>query len=215
MRRGGRAAALLLALLALLLFAHVGVAEAGQVRPDVPEKVDPSARYLIFIQGPAPGEQVANAFAHRGFEVLTERRNPNPDPFDLARRVGDQVRKLMAGGVAAPRIAVMGYDVGGTAALITSARLKDAALSYVVLAGCGLDDRYERFATQLADQMAGRVLHLWEKTDPQAESCQLAFSKAKLLESDEKLLSNGGGHEMFGEVDPFWIDLVMAFLDRR
>ena len=210
MRRGGRAAALLLALLAL-----TGMAEAGQVRSDVPDRIDPSARYLIFIQGPAPGEPVANAFAHRGFEVLTERRNPNPDPFDLARRAGEQIRKLMAGGVTAPRIAVMGYDVGGTAALVAAARIRDPDLSYVVLAGCGLDERYERFATQAADQMTGRVLHLWEKTDPQAESCQLAFSKAKALESDEKLLSNGGGHEMFGEPDPFWIDLVMAFLDRR
>ncbi len=210
MWRGGRAVALLLALLAL-----AGVAEAGQVRSDVPERIDPGARYLIFIQGPAPGEPVANSFANRGFEVLTERRPANPDPFELARRAAEQVRKLAAGGVAAPRIAVMGFDVGGTATLITSARLKDPDLSYVVLAGCGLDDRYERFATQLADQMAGRMLHLWEKTDPQAESCQLALSKAKSLDSDEKLLSNGGGHEMFGEADPFWIDLVMAFLDRR
>ena len=210
MRGGGRAAALLLALLAL-----AGVAEAGQVRSDVPERIDPGARYLIFIQGPAPGEPVANAFAHRGFEVLTERRPANPDPFDLARRAAEQVRKLVVGGVTPPRIAIMGFDIGGTAALIASARIKDPDLSYVVLAGCGLDDRYERFAIQLADQMAGRMLHLWEKTDPQAESCQLAFSKAKSLASDEKLLSNGGGHEMFGEVDPFWIDLVMAFLDRR
>lgn len=209
-RGGGTVAALLLALLAL-----AGVAEAGQVRSDVPERIDPGARYLIFIQGPAPGEGVANAFANRGFEVITERRNPNPDPFDLARRTGEQVRKLMLGGVTAPRIAVMGFDVGGTAALVTSARLRDPDLSYVVLAGCGLDERYDRFAAQLADQMAGRALHLWEKTDPQAESCQLSFSKAKALESDEKLLSNGGGHEMFGEPDPFWIDLVMAFLDRK
>ena len=208
-RGGGTLAALLLAFIAL------GGAEAGQVRSDVPDRIDPQARYLIFIQGPAPGEAVANAFANRGFEVLTERRNPDPDPFDLARRAGEQVRKLMVGGVSTPRIAVMGFDVGGTAALVTAARLKDPDLSYVVLAGCGLDERYDRFAAQLADQMVGRVLHLWEKTDPAAESCQLAFSKAKALDSDEKMLSNGGGHEMFGEPDPFWIDLVVAFLDRR
>ena len=64
-----------------------------------------------------------------------------------------------------------------------------------------LDDRYNRFAVQFADQMTGRALHLWEKSDLQAESCQLAFSKAKALDSDEKLLSNGGGHEMFGEAE--------------
>ncbi len=209
-RSGSRAGTLLLALLAL-----IGAAEAGGVRSDVSDRIDPKARYLIFIQGPAPGEPVANAFANRGFEVVTERRNPGPDPFDLARKTAEQVRKLLVGGVPSPRIAIMGYDVGGMAALVASARIRDPDLSFVVLAGCGLDDRFERFATQLADQMVGRVLHLWEKTDPHAESCQLAFSKAKALESDEKLLSNGGGHEMFGEADPFWIDLVMAFLDRR
>jgi hypothetical protein len=212
-RRGSRAGASVLVLLALLV--APGSVGAGQVQSDVPERIDPRARYLIFIQGPAPGEPVATAFANRGFEVVTERRLPNPDPFDLARKATGQVRKLLLGGVASPRIGIMGYDVGGTAALVASALLQDPDLSYVVLAGCGLDERYMRFATQLADQMAGRVLHLWEKTDTQAESCQLAFSRAKTLDSDEKLLSNGGGHEMFGEVDPFWVDLVMAFLDRK
>jgi len=212
-KRGKTGRALLLALVAWLAVPAIGA--AGQVTAEVPEKIDPKARYLIFIQGPAPGELVAGAFANRGFEVVTERRLPNPDPFDLARKASNQVRRLIAGGVAAPRIAVMGFDVGGTAALVASALLGEPELSYVVLAGCGIDDRYNRFAASIAEQMAGRVLHLWEKTDTQAESCQLAFSKAKALASDEKLLSNGGGHEMFGEVDAFWIDLVMAFLDRK
>ena len=146
---------------------------------------------------------------------MTERRKPNPDPFDLARKASGQVRKLLEAGVLSPRIGIMGFDQGGAAALAASALLRDPDLSYVVLAGCGLDDRFQRFATQLADRMTGRILHLWEKTDQQAESCQFAFAKAKTLESDEKLLSNVGGHEMFGEADPFWMDLVMAFLDRR
>ena len=214
MRAGqGRVATLLLALATILCLSPG--AEAGQVRDEVPDQIDPKARYLIFIQGPAPGELVATAFANRGFEVVTERRKPNPDPFDLARKAIGQIRKLREAGVAPPRIALMGFDQGGAAVLIASALMRDPELSYVVLAGCGLDDRYRRFATQLADQMTGRLLHLWEKTDTQAESCQFALSKARELDSDEKLLSNGGGHEMFGEVDAFWIDLVMAFLDRR
>jgi len=212
-KQGKTAGALLLALVAWL--ATPFVVAAGQITSDVPEKLNPQARYLIFIQGPAPGELVSGAFANRGFEVVTERRPPNPDPGDLGRRASNQVRRLLAGGASAQRIAVMGFDVGGTAALVASALLREPELSYVVLAGCGLDDRYNRFAASIAEQMAGRVLHLWEKTDTLAESCQLAFSKAKNLDSDEKLLSNGGGHEMFGEVDAFWIDLVMAFLDRK
>ena len=211
--RGGRSGVLLLALATLL--ATTDPAACGQISSDVPDKIDPHARYLIFIQGPAPGEPIANAFANRGFEVVTERRNPNPDPFDLARKATAQVRRLVAGGITPPRIAIMGFDQGGAAALVAAALLRDADLSYVVLAGCGLDDRYYRFATQFADQMMGRVLHLWEKSDLQAESCQLALSKAKALDSDEKLLSNGGGHEMFGEPDPFCMDLVLAFLERR
>lgn len=214
MRAGkGSVAALLLGFATILAIA-TGT-HAGQVRDEIPSQIDPKARYLIFIQGPAPGELVATAFANRGFEVVTERRKPNPDPFDLARKASGQIRKLRDAGVASPRIALMGYDQGGAAALIASALLGDPELSYVVLAGCGLDERYRRFASQFADQMAGRLLHLWEKTDTQAESCQFALSKATGLDSDEKLLSNGGGHEMFGEVDAFWIDLVMAFLDRR
>src|SRR5436190_1868154 len=176
-----------------------GGAMAGQVLSDLPSQIDPRARYLIFIQGPAAGEPVANAFALRGFDVVTERRKPNPDPFDLARKASAQVRKLREAGVLSPRISIMGFDQGGAAALVASVLLADQDLSYVVLAGCGLDERFTRFANQLADQMTGRILHLWEKTDQQAESCQLAFAKAKLLDSDEKLLSNGGGHEMFGE----------------
>lgn len=211
--RGSRAAVLLLVV--ATIFAGTAGARAGQVQAEVPDRIDPRARYLIFIQGPAPGELVAQAFANRGFEVVTERRRPNPDPFDLARKASGQIRKLREAGVPSPRIALMGFDQGGAAALIASALMRDSELSYVVLAGCGLDDRYRRFAAQLGDQMTGRLLHLWEKTDTQAESCQFALSKARELDSDEKLLSNGGGHEMFGDVDAFWIDLVMAFLDRR
>lgn len=209
----GRVATLLLALATILCLATG--ARAGQVLAEIPDQINPGSRYLIFIQGPAPGELVAQAFANRGFEVVTERRKPNPDPFDLARKATGQIRKLRDAGVTSPRIALMGYDQGGAAALIASALLGESDLSYVVLAGCGLDDRYRRFASQLADKMTGRLLHLWEKTDTQAESCQFALSKARELDSDEKLLSNGGGHEMFGEVDAFWIDLVMAFLERR
>src|SRR5689334_4740391 len=115
MGRGGRGVALLSALLALLV--ATGACEAGQVRADIPDKIDPRARYLIFIQGPAPGEPVATAFADLGFEVVTERRPATPDPYELARKASAQVRKLALAGVTPLRIAVMGYDVGGAAAL--------------------------------------------------------------------------------------------------
>lgn len=210
-RAAWRAVALVLAAISAL----PTDAQAAQVHADVPAQIDPRARYLIFIQGPPAGEPVADAFVKRGFDVVTERRAPNPDPFDLAKKASAQVKRLRDGGVPGERIAVIGYDQGGAAALIAAAVLRDPAISFVALAGCGLDERFKRFAAQLADQMVGRALHLWEKTDPVAESCQLALSKAPALDSDEKLLSNGGGHEMFGEPDPFWMDLVQAFLDRR
>ncbi len=124
MRAGqGKVAALLLAL-ATILCLSAG-ARAGQVRDEVPDRIDPKARYLIFIQGPAPGELVATAFANRGFEVVTERRKPNPDPFDLARKATGQIRKLREAGVASPRIALMGFDQGGAATLIASALMRD------------------------------------------------------------------------------------------
>jgi hypothetical protein len=190
-------------------------AEAGQVYSDTPPQIDPKGHYLIFLQGPVAGEPVAQGFARRGFDVVTERRPPAADPLDAARKAMAQVRRLLEGGVPGSRIAVAGYDQGGTSAMIAAALLKDPSISYVVLAGCGLDDRYQRFAAQLADQMAGRMLHLWEKTDPQAESCQLAFSRAPQLDSDEKLLSHDRGPEVFWDAAPLWMDLVQGFLHRR
>jgi hypothetical protein len=193
----------------------ITAAQAGEVRPELPMQPDPQRSYLIFLQGPVAGEPVAQGFARRGFEVVTQRRSPSSDPLEQARKTFQQVTTLLHSGVPASRIAVAGYDLGGTAAMIAAALIKDPSISYVVLAGCGLDDRYERFADGLAEEMAGRMLHLWEKTDPQAESCQHAFSKAPRLDSDEKLLSNNGGHELFWEPAPFWMDIVQRFLDQR
>jgi hypothetical protein len=193
----------------------VSAAQAGDIHPELPTQLDPQRSYLIFLQGPVAGEPVARGFARRGFEVVTERRRPSSDPLEQARKTFAQVTTLLQSGVPGSRIAVAGYDLGGTAAMIASALIKDPSISYVVLAGCGLDERYERFATQLADQMAGRMLHLWEKTDPKAESCQYAFSQAPRLESDEKLLSNIGGEELFWEPAPFWMDIVQQFLEQR
>jgi predicted esterase len=190
-------------------------ANAGEIYPELPAELDPQRFYLIFLQGPVAGEPVARGFARRGFEVVTERRRPSSDPLEQARKTMAQVTALLQGGVPGSRIAVAGYDLGGTAAMIASALIRDPSISYVVLAGCGLDERYERFAAQLADQMAGRMLHLWEKTDPRAESCQYAFSQAPQLDSDEKLLSNDGGHELFWEPAPFWMDILQQFLERR
>ncbi len=118
----------------LLVTAACGAGNPGEVETsvrilaDVPEVIDPDGRYLIYLHGaiieragvrpthPKFGvyeyQKVLEAFAERGFLVISEARPDGTDGMLYAATVADQVGALMNGGVSPEHITVVGFSKG-------------------------------------------------------------------------------------------------------
>jgi len=114
---------------------------------------DPAARHLIYLHGrivqeqqsarpkhPEFGyyelDQIVKTFEKRGFTVTDGIRPKGATLDESAAKVVDQVRGLLASGVPASRIAVVGGSMGAAIALRASLRLQNPAVSFSVLGAC-------------------------------------------------------------------------------
>jgi dienelactone hydrolase len=207
------------------------VAAAGEVLERVPTRVDPAARYLIYLHGawierhglgrrhPRHGHyrlhEIARALAARGFIVIAEARLTETVPPRHAERIADQARRLLGRGVAPRNITIAGHSKGGMMTLAAATLLRAPAMNFVVLAGCGREGSpfrrgYQRFLDRAA-ALQGRILSLYDDADREAGSCRDAFFRAPLLEAHEITFSTGLGHGLFYAPRDLWIDAVVSW----
>ena len=107
-----------------------GSAAARSFHTDIPETVDPNARYMIYLHGGWPEtrplselhpknglfeyEKIILALAGSGFEVISELRSEKTNPRRYVRtRALPQIKALIEKGVPANRITVVGFSKGG------------------------------------------------------------------------------------------------------
>jgi pimeloyl-ACP methyl ester carboxylesterase len=197
-----------------------------------PATIDPARSYLFYLHGawieqgglerthPRHGSYeyhaIARTLGQRGFVVISEARTAAVDAEDYAEKVVSQVRRLLAEGVPASHVTVMGHSKGGSIALLAASELQEEHLRYVILAGCGkrgsgFGRSFERFLEVRAARLRGRILSLYDASDRIAGSCREAFEKAALEESREVILQTGRGHGLFWTPQPVWIDEVVSW----
>jgi acetyl esterase/lipase len=191
---------------------------ALQIYDEVPDAIDPSARYLIYLHGaiieragvrpthPKFGtyeyRKILEAFADRGLVVISEARPEGTDGMLYAATVADQVRELLAAEVPPEHITVVGFSKGGGIAIATSSMLANDDLNFVFVAACNpwLDSRPEIIAR-------GRLLSLRESSDDLADSCEGLFERSPSRhDHQEILLELGGGHGAFYRPQPEWLN---------
>jgi hypothetical protein len=211
----------------LLLSATPAPAQRGSILDDVPAQVRPGARYLIFLhgriveeQGLRPADerfgtyeyqQILDTLAASGAEVIAEQRPRGTDFRAFGSHVADQVRVLLAAGVPAERIAVVGFSKGGAIAMIASARLDDPRVTFVFLGSCGdwvqgRDDLGVR----------GRILSIYEASDELGTSCEPLFAQAgDPGEHREIRIDTGGGHGAFYRPRAEWLDPLFDWVGGR
>jgi pimeloyl-ACP methyl ester carboxylesterase len=148
---------------------------------------EPGPRHLIYLHGriiqdqqnPRPRhpefgyyelEQILATFRERGFVVSDGIRPKGESLSASADRVVHDVRALMASGVPASRITVVGGSMGAAIALLSSARLQNPELRFAVLAAC-LSESVPRLLAEQGKKPAGRVLSIREKSDETSEPC--------------------------------------------
>lgn len=184
----------------------------------------PTAPVVIYLhgriieeQGPAAMSAEYGAYLYQaildslragGFQVLSEVRPQGTDVDQYAKRVADQVDSLLAAGVPARRIAVVGFSKGGGIAIRASARLHRADLTFVFMASCG-----EGEAPNLA--VAGRILSVYETSDSLGRSCASLFAKAlNGTVSKEDRITTGLKHGAFYQPRREWLEPVRLWIRR-
>src|SRR5512138_911470 len=121
--------------------------------PQAPEALPGQQRHIIYLHGrivqdqqsPRPRhpkfgyyelDEILAAFRDQGFTVSGDVRPLREPLSDSADRVVAHVRQLLASGVPADHITVVGASLGGYIAVFAAARLQNPALRFCVLGAC-------------------------------------------------------------------------------
>ena len=201
----------------LLLSAACTGAGKGSVLGGVPAQPRPGARYVIYLhgriieeKGPRPTDerfgtyeyqQILDALAASGATVISEQRPPGTDFRAFGSHVADQVRRLLASGVPAEQIAVVGFSKGGAIAMVASALLKDPSITFVFLGACG-----DWVKGRDDVDVRGRILSIYEASDELGTSCEPLFAQASEPgEHRELRIATGAAHGAFFRPRPEWL----------
>lgn len=129
---------------------------------------------------------IVRALGAQGFQVATV-DSEGQDRLTYARRVAKEVRGLMAQGVPAGEISVVGAGSGSAVATLVSARVGDPGVNYVLLGQCDpiLKSEY-RF------RMSGRVLGIHDAADSASHSCRPLWSESSKVSDRQELVLHSG-----------------------
>lgn len=196
----------------------------GRVTRDLPGTIGTDRTYLFYLHGaivesrgirpvsPEFGvyeyEEILDALAAGGFVVISEPRPRGTDGEEYAAKLVGQIEELLAAGVPAHRISVVGFSKGGGIALLASSLLGNEDVRFVFLAACA---SWIRERPELI--LRGRILSIYEESDPVGRSC-----KALLVDSDvgpefrELKLQLGERHGAFYRPRPEWLDPVVEWV---
>ncbi len=116
--------------------------------------------------GPYAYQEILQVFTDRDFIVRSEVRGNDTDVHQYADWLTEQIEKLLATGINPQRVTVVGASKGAVIAMLTSTKLQNPAVNFVLIAGCS--DWVEE---QLAVNLCGRVLSIFEKSDELGRSC--------------------------------------------
>jgi hypothetical protein len=186
----------------------------------LPEVVDPRAQHVFYLHGkiiedagrrpthPRWGvyeyDAVLTALAAAGNVVISEQRAPGTSVARYAASVKVQVEQLLAAGVPADRISVVGFSKGGAIAQAVSARLR-ASIRYVFIASCD--------GTAKGPLLHGHVLSLREKSDTTTGSCVPRLRASPELSGHREIeIAIGGGHGAFYRPHDAWMKPLLRFV---
>jgi hypothetical protein len=210
----------------LLLCAMPAVAQRGAILGDVPAQPRPGARYLIYLhgriieeQGPRPTDerfgtyeyqQILDTLAASGAHVIAEQRPKGTDFRAFGAHVADQVRRLLAAGVPAERIAVVGFSKGGAIAMIASALLENPRVTFVLLGSCG-----DWVKGRDDVDVRGRILSIYEASDELGTSCGPLFAQASDPGVHREIrIATGAAHGAFFRPRPEWLAPLSRWVGR-
>ena len=208
----------------LLMGFATGLAHAGTVVTDVPEKPDPASTYVIYLHGRIVEQGgpravdarfgaydyggVLDALAQRGAVVVSAQRPRDTNVNAYAGIVVAQIERLLDAGVPADHIVVVGFSKGGDIAVHVSSFLRRPEVRYVLLGAC-----WERNDDPQL-RLTGRVFAMYETSDTLAgRSCgEFNARSEKPVSFEERRISTGKSHGAFYRPMPEWVVPVLDFI---
>lgn len=201
---------------------------AGEIHERAPRNGDPDLHYVFYMHGLAVEkggrrakgsrgriyeyDQIVAALATAGFEVISEARPKDTKPPRYVKKLQKQVRKLIKSGVPAEHITITGHSKGGFMTLMASSMMETVGINFVVLAGCGTQDKARISRTKQFTKLSGRVLSTYDVGDREAGSCQAVFDRAPgASETGEVAYDTGEGHALYYAPKDVWIKDIVTW----
>jgi len=209
-----------LAFLALLVLGSTGRAAADTAPP----------RHLIYLHGriiqeqqnPRPQhprfgfyelEKILDTFRQRGFVVSGEIRPKAASIGESADHVVAQVRGLLASGVPADHVTVVGASMGASITLLASARLQVPKLRFAILGAC-LSQGVHSLVADEGKAPSGQLLAIREASDEITRECppwEDDRKAAPSLQAHELVLHTGLSHGFLYRPSKTWTDPIIAW----
>ncbi|GMM83795.1 alpha/beta hydrolase [Pseudoalteromonas sp. MTN2-4] len=199
---------------------------AGEVYSEFPTQIKPQEKYIFYSHGyivegdnPKPVNTkngwglydfpaIKAALADESYNLIAFHRSKNTDPYKYAYELNKQIRSLVAQGVDAKNITIMGFSKGAFITGLTSDKVSDLGVNTILLAGCGR----LVFKQHTDIKVYGRVLSIYEKTD-KANTCKALKTKSTQAESFEEIAINTGlEHGAFYRPIPEWVKPVKRWI---
>ncbi len=207
----------------LLSFSFVN----GQtITPNIPEKINKSQKYLIYLHGGIVQDLGADAvsedfgryeyhkilevFKERGFNVISEVRPKETEITEYAEKLSEQIKTLKRRGVAEKNIVIVGASLGAYMTIEAANKLKMKKVKYVLIGLCSeyAIDRYSKYKGNLR----GSFLSIYEESD-QKGTCQTLFEplhrKSKFREIK---INTGKGHGFLFRPYKEWVDPLFQWI---
>lgn len=181
---------------------------AGDIHMDLPEKPDPSQKYVFYSHGYiVEGEDerpqhprwgmydfplVKEKLRDDSYQLIAHHRPKNTNPVEYAKNLAKKVNFLIESGVPPENITLIGFSRGGAITILASNELKNSQLNFVILAGCA---SWAKNNPEL--KLYGRILSIYETSD-QVGSCNFMKERSnEIINFTELSISTGKEHGAF------------------
>lgn len=184
-----------------VFYLHGAIIEQGDPKPIHPQ-------YGLY-DYPA----IISSLSKFGFNLISEQRGIDTDHLSYAQEVSDQIKTLIANGVKAEDITVIGFSKGAMITVITSSLLERDDVNFVILATCGEWYENDEFLKEL--RLYGHILSIYEESDL-AGSCQNLANRSPAPSSfTEKSIKTGKEHGAFYLPRNEWINPVISWINQK
>ncbi|PHS24266.1 MAG: alpha/beta hydrolase [Robiginitomaculum sp.] len=198
-------------------------AKAGTLYTDFPGPINAGEKYVFYSHGfivegsnetpvhPRFGTYdfpaIKTALSASDFNLIAYHRPANTDPAAWAEKLANDVHTLMAAGVPAHNITLLGFSRGGMITALASSKLSLPDINTILMASCG---GWVKARPDI--KLSGRVLSIYETSD-RFGTCQALVDHSKAVTSfTEIAISTGKAHGAFFTPREAWVKPVLDWI---